>query len=48
MLSFPSCASWPALAPPVGAENYVTSRDLRIFVDQSAEPVTPQDADVGT
>ncbi len=25
----------------VGAENYVTSWDLLIFVDQSAEPITP-------
>ena len=29
---------------PVGAENCVTSCDLRIFVDQSAQPVPPQDA----
>jgi hypothetical protein len=32
----------------MGTENYVTSCDLRVFVDQSAKPVTPQDADVGT
>ncbi len=32
---------------PVGAENYVTSCDLGIFVDQAAESVPPQHADVG-
>jgi hypothetical protein len=31
---------------PVGAENTVTSRDLRIFVDQAAKPVTSPDAEV--
>jgi hypothetical protein len=30
----------------VGAENTVTSRDLRIFLDQVAKPVTSPDADV--
>jgi hypothetical protein len=30
----------------VGAENTVTSRDLRIFVDQAAKPVTSPDAEV--
>jgi hypothetical protein len=32
---------------PVGAENYVTSCDLGSFVDQAAESVPPQHADVG-
>jgi hypothetical protein len=31
---------------PVGADNAVTSRDLRILVDQATEPVTSSDADV--
>jgi hypothetical protein len=30
----------------MGAENHVTSCDLRVFVDHAAEPITPQDADV--
>ena len=30
----------------VGADNTVTSRDLRIFVDQAAKPVTSPDAEV--
>ena len=30
----------------MGAANAVTSRDLRIFVDQAAEPVASSDADV--
>jgi hypothetical protein len=33
---------------PVGAENYVTSCGLRIFVDHAAEPVAPQDPEVIT
>jgi hypothetical protein len=33
---------------PVGAENYVTSCDLGIFVDQATEPVAPQHADART
>jgi hypothetical protein len=37
----------PFAADTVGAENVVTSCDLRVLVDQSAEPITPQDADVG-
>ena len=32
-------------AQRVGAEIYVTSCDLGIFVDQAAEPVSPQDSD---
>lgn len=32
--------------PPVGAENRATSRDLRVFVDQSIESITADDADV--
>src|SRR2546429_9064332 len=37
----------PAAAPakPVGADNAVTSRDLRILVDQATKPVTSSDAD---
>src|ERR1017187_8998806 len=31
---------------PVGADNAVTSRDLRILVDQATEPVASSDADV--
>jgi hypothetical protein len=31
----------------VDAGNYVTSCDLRIFVDQAAEPVSPQNAHTG-
>jgi hypothetical protein len=34
------------LAEPVGADNAVTSRDLRILVDQAAEPVASSDAEV--
>jgi len=30
----------------VGAENAVTSCDLRVLVDQAAEPVASSDADV--
>jgi len=30
---------------PVGAEYCVTSCDLRVFVDQAAEPVPPQNPD---
>lgn len=30
----------------MGADNAVTSRDLRILVDQAAEPVASSDADV--
>jgi hypothetical protein len=33
---------------PVGAENYVTSCDLGIFVDQATEPVAPQQMDTRT
>lgn len=29
----------------VGADNSITSRDLRILVDQAAEPVASSDAD---
>jgi hypothetical protein len=38
-----------ALHPPVpvGAENGVTSCDLRIFMDQATEPITAQNPDVG-
>jgi hypothetical protein len=32
---------------PVGAENGVTSCDLRIFMDQATEPITAQNPDVG-
>jgi hypothetical protein len=32
---------------PVGAGNRVTSCDLDIFADQSAEPITPQNAHTG-
>jgi hypothetical protein len=32
----------------VGAENYVTSCDLGIFVDQAAESVPPEHADTCT
>jgi hypothetical protein len=32
----------------VGAENYVTSCDLGIFVDQATEPVAPQHMDTRT
>src|ERR1019366_1460481 len=31
---------------PVGADNAVTLRDLRVLVDQAAEPVASSDADV--
>jgi hypothetical protein len=31
----------------VGAENYVTSCDLQIFVDQAAEAVPAQDMHIG-
>jgi hypothetical protein len=31
----------------VGAENGVTSCDLRIFMDQATEPITAQNPDVG-
>src|SRR5271166_3804945 len=31
---------------PVGAENSVTSRDLGVFMDQAAEPVSPQYPDI--
>src|ERR1035438_10846929 len=31
---------------PVGADNAVTSCDLRVLVDQAAEPVASSDADV--
>src|ERR1039458_9609889 len=34
------------LAEPVGADNAVASRDLRILVDQAAEPVASSDAEV--
>jgi hypothetical protein len=30
---------------PVGAENGVTLCDLRVFIDQSAEPITSYDLD---
>ena len=36
----------PAFA--LGAENYVTSCDLGIFVDQATEPVAPQHMDTRT
>lgn len=32
---------------PVSARNSATLRDLRIFVDHSAEPVTPNDLGLG-
>lgn len=32
---------------PVSARNSATLRDLRIFVDHSAEPVTSNDLDLG-
>ena len=36
-------------APPVGAENPVTSRDLHILVDETAEPVASSDVvDLGS
>jgi len=31
---------------PVGADNPVTSRGLGVFTDQSAEPISPQHADI--
>ena len=31
----------------VGAGNYVASCDLRIFVDQAVEPVSPQNTQTG-
>ena len=31
----------------MGAGNYVTSCDLRVFVDQAAEPVPAQNAQTG-
>ena len=31
---------------PVGAGNTVTSRDLGVFVDQTAEPVPAEDPDI--
>jgi hypothetical protein len=37
---------WTASRRPVGADNAVSSRDLRILVDQAAEPVASSDADV--
>ena len=33
--------------PRVSARNSATLRDLRIFVDHSAEPVTPSDLGLG-
>jgi hypothetical protein len=33
---------WPESLAGVGAENYVTSCDLGIFVDQAAEPFSAQ------
>jgi hypothetical protein len=34
------------LSPPVGAENPVTLCDLGVFMDQAAEPVSPQHPDI--
>jgi hypothetical protein len=31
---------------PVGAENCVTLCDLRVLVDESAETITPKDANI--
>src|ERR1700719_1842325 len=42
-----ACSPMPSPpTAPVGADNTVTSRDLRIFVDQAAKPVTSPDAEV--
>jgi hypothetical protein len=32
----------------VGGENFVTSGDLGVFIDQAAEPVSPQYPDIRT
>jgi hypothetical protein len=32
---------------PVGAENCVTLCDLLVFMDESAETITPKDANIG-
>src|SRR5204862_3635437 len=37
----------PRCTGPVGAGNHVTLCDLRVFVDQAAEPVTAQNAHTG-
>src|ERR1022692_738644 len=42
----PSCHENPGAAEPVGADNAVTSCDLRILVDQAAEPVASANADI--
>src|ERR1039457_5241427 len=45
--AFCSCKRMNSLVEsPVSADNAVTSRDLRILVDQATEPVASSDADV--
>ena len=34
-------------SPHAGAEYCVTSCDLGVFVDQAAEPIAPEDPDIG-
>ncbi|GAA2393612.1 hypothetical protein GCM10010404_58640 [Nonomuraea africana] len=51
-ISHPSqtCTRWetgPCIVQGVGAENHVTSCDLRILVDQPAETIAADDLDIG-
>jgi hypothetical protein len=48
ILGPPGLGAQPGGRTPVGAENYVTSCDLGIFVDQATEPVAPQHMDTRT
>src|SRR5580704_14502280 len=43
----PGCDGRQLVMLPVGAGNRVTSCDVDMFADQSAEPIAPQDAHAG-